>query len=312
MKLMTWLKESRQISPCPKKDTSLPRKLERLVSHETFTIYFQGEGEQIINQQEAKGKDLDEVFQSHKEEKRITHSSAKNNEDVVEELEPEDIKHDDEVFMSPPPSDEAIQNPIFHAQEEEDEVIHFHFQDFDNTLFYDSKSEGEMESSGKVGPPCCIVEYVGASHEDETMMHVVSFDEVTQVLEAPAQEEINTVSYLPFQNFDDSLFYDLESEEVLDEPLDALNPSCYDKYSDIVDNIDEFIHVGRHEWDVIGSNKNPIYDTEGHFQKLSLQLSYEVTNFDSWHQGDDIITYTFQTPKDDLVLYSPDDFSVIP
>jgi hypothetical protein len=140
------------------------------------------------------------------------------------------------------------------------------------------------------------------------MMHVVSFDEVTQVLGALAQEEINTVSYLPFQNFDDSLFCDLESEEVLEEPLDALNPSCYDKDSDIVDNIDEFIHVERGKWDVIGSNEYPIYYIEGHFQKLPFQLSYEVTNFDNWQQGDDIITDTFQTSRDDLVLYSPDDF----
>jgi hypothetical protein len=173
-------------------------------------------------------------------------------------------------------------------------------------LFYDSKKEEEMESSGKVNPPCCTVEDVGASHDDKTMMNVVSFDEDTQTLEAPTQEEINTVSYRPFQNFDDSSLYDLESEEVLDDPLDALNPSCYDTHSDIVDNIDEFIHVGRCKWDVIGSNKDPIYDTEGHFQKLTLQLSYEVNNFDSWQQGDDIITDTFQ--KDDLILYSPDDF----
>jgi hypothetical protein len=92
--------------------------LERLVSHETLTTDFQEEREPIIDQQEAKGKDLDEVFQSHKEEQRITRSSAKNNEDMVEELEPEDIKHDDEVFMCPHPSDEAIQNPIFSTQEE--------------------------------------------------------------------------------------------------------------------------------------------------------------------------------------------------
>jgi hypothetical protein len=156
--------------------------LERLVSFETFTVDFQEEGEQIINQQEAKHKDFDEVFQSHKEEQRITHSSAENNEDVVEELEPEDIKHDDEVLMCPPPSDEAIQSPIFPAQEEEDEVSHFPFQDFDNTLFHDSKSEGEMESSGKVDPPCCTIEDVGASHEDETLMHIVSFDEVVEIM----------------------------------------------------------------------------------------------------------------------------------
>jgi hypothetical protein len=60
--------------------------------------------------------------------------------------------------------------------------------------------------------------------------------------------------------------------------LDALNPSCYDKGSDIVDNIDEFIHDGRHKWDVNGSNEHPIYDMEGHFQMFPLQLSYEVTN----------------------------------
>jgi hypothetical protein len=102
------------------------------------------------------------------------------------------------------------------------------------------------------------------------MMHVVSFDQVTQVLEAPAQEEINTVSYPPFQNFDDYLFYDMESEEVPEEPVDDLKPSCYGEYSDIVDNIDELIHVGMCKWDVIGSNKDPIYDIEGHFQKLPL------------------------------------------
>jgi hypothetical protein len=113
---------------------------------------------------------------------------------VVEELEPEDIENNDEVLMCPHPSDEATQNSIFPEQEEEDEVSHFHFQDFDNTLFYYLESEGEMESSGKVDSPCCAVEDLGAiedlgaSHEDETILHVISFDEVTQVLEAPTQE----------------------------------------------------------------------------------------------------------------------------
>jgi hypothetical protein len=99
----------------------------------------------------------------------------------------------------------------------------------------------------------------------------------------------------------------LGSEEEMDEPLNVLNPSCYDRDSDIVD-IDEFIHVGRHNWDVIGSNKDPIYDTEVHSQRFPLKLSYEVTNFDSWQLGNDIITNTFQTPKVDLVPYSPNDF----
>jgi hypothetical protein len=57
---------------------------------------------------------------------------------------------------------------------------------------------------------------------------------------------------------------------------------------------------------VIGSNEDPIYDMEGHFQVLPLQLSYEVTNDSGiWEQGNDIVT---DISKGDLVLFSPDDF----
>jgi hypothetical protein len=120
---------------------------------------------------------------------------------------------------------------------------------------------------------------------------------------------VNTISYYPFKDFDDALFYDLESEEVLEEPLDALNPSCYDKGSDMVNNIDEFIHVGRCKWDVIGSDEDHIYDMEGYLRMLPLQQSYDLpNNFDIWQQDDDIITKVFQAPKDDPVQYSPDDF----
>jgi hypothetical protein len=236
--------------------------LERLVSLETFTDNFQEEGEQIINRQEVEEKDPNEVFQSHEEEQGITHSSFEEDEDVVEEREPEDIKHDDEALMCSPPSDEAIQNPIFPAQEEEDEVSHFPFQVFDNTLFYDSENEEEMEPLDKLDPLYYKVEDVEAS---------LPFDEVIQILEAPAQEEVSTVSYFPFQIFNDSLSYDVESEEV----LDVLTPSCYDEDDDFVDNIDEFIHVGKRKWDVMGYDGDPIYDIEGHFQKLPLQLSHE-------------------------------------
>jgi hypothetical protein len=68
---------------------------------------------------------------SHGEEQEFTHASSKDNEDLVEEREPEDIKHDDEVLMSAPPSDEAILNPFPRAQEEEDEFSHFPFQVLD-------------------------------------------------------------------------------------------------------------------------------------------------------------------------------------
>jgi hypothetical protein len=168
----------------------------------------------------------------------------------------------------------------------------------DDTLFYDSKDEEERESLEELNPLYYEAEDVGASHEDKALMLTLPFDEAIQIFDALAQEEMSTVSCLHFQDF-----------EVLEEPLDALSPSCYDKSNDMVNNIDEFIHVGKRKWDVIGYDGDPIYNIEGHFQMLPLQLSYEVTNdSDIWQQGDDIITDTFQTPKDDLVLCSPDDF----
>jgi hypothetical protein len=57
------------------KDTSDTLSLEKLVSLGAFIIDFQEEEEQVFDQQYAKGKDLDEVFQ----EKRIV-------EETVEEL----------------------------------------------------------------------------------------------------------------------------------------------------------------------------------------------------------------------------------
>jgi hypothetical protein len=134
------------------------------------------------------------------------------------------------------------------------------------------------------------------------MIHV----EDTQALKGPAQEE--TVSYPSPQNFDDFLLYDLGKEEEIDEHMSVLNPPCYDTDTDIVD-IDEFIHVGRRKWDVIGFGMDPIYDTENHSQLLPLQLSRQIIfDFDQWQQGDDIFTDAPQTPKVDLVPCFPDDF----
>jgi hypothetical protein len=136
-------------------------------------------------------------------------------------------------------------------------------------------------------------------HEDEAITHA----ENTKAIEAPAQEE--TVSYPPPLVFDDALPYDEEEEE--NEFSDVSNPACYDTDSDIVDNIDEFIHVGRRGWDIVGYDLDPIYDTENHFQLLPLQLSQQIT-FDQWQQGDEVFTHTFQRTKDDPVPYFPDDF----
>jgi hypothetical protein len=38
----------------------------------------------------------------------------------------------------------------------------------------------------------------------------------------------------------------------------------------LVEDIDEFIHVERHKWDVVGSDEDPIYDMEGHLQMFTL------------------------------------------
>jgi hypothetical protein len=152
-----------------------------------------------------------------------------------------------------------------------------------------------MESLGKVDPPCCTIEDVEAS---------LSFDEVIQILEAPAQEEVSKVNHFPFQIFNDFLSYDVESEEV----LDILTPLCYNEDDNFVDNIDEFIHVRKRKWDAIGYDGDPIYDIEGCFQKLPLPLSHEFTNkIDIWQQGHDVIT-NFKTPTDDLMLCSPNNF----
>jgi hypothetical protein len=62
----------------------------------------------------------------------------------------------------------------------------------------------------------------------DDVLEPLPFDEVIQATDTPAQQEVNTISYFPFQDFDDALFYDLESEEVLEDPLDELIPSCYD------------------------------------------------------------------------------------
>jgi hypothetical protein len=101
---------------------------------------------------------------------------------------------------------------------------------------------------------------------------------------------VSKVSYFPLQNFNYSLSYDVESEDV----LGFLNPSCYDENDGFVDNINEFIHVEKCKWDVIRYDGDPIYETEGHFQKLHLP---EVDK-----------DFSIQTPKDDLILCSPNNF----
>jgi hypothetical protein len=147
-------------------------------------------------------------------------------------------------------------------------------------VFFNSKDEEEIEASDEVEVPCCAIKNEEAVHEDEAMIHA----ENIKLLKVPAQEA--TVSYPPILNFDDILPCD-EKEE--DEFLSLTNPACYDTDSDIVDNIDEFIHVGRRRWDVVGYDLDPIYDTESYLQLFPLQLSQQIPP-EQWQQGDEVFT----------------------
>jgi hypothetical protein len=239
---------------------------------------------------DVKEEIYEEPCQPLEEEQDFSHDSTECSEDITR-----DVNYEDEAPVTAPQSDEALQDPIPPAQDEGNEVSHFPFQFFDDTLFYDSESEEEMEPLDKLDPLYLKTEDVEAN---------LPLDEVIQILEAPAQEGLSKVSYFPFQIFNDSLSYDAESREV----LDVLNPPCYDTDTDIVD-IDEFIHVGRRKWDVVGFDIDPIYDIENHSQLLPSQLSQQITfDFEQWQQGDDIFTDAPQTPKDDLAPFPPDIF----
>jgi hypothetical protein len=239
----------------------------KLVSLETFVEDPQERKEQVFNQQ---------------------------NEDVIKEQEP---KQDDEVSTCAPPVDEVIQEPVSPVQQNEDEVSHFPLQDANDTVY--SEDEEEKEALNEVDGPCCAIKDKEAVHEDETMTHA----ENTRVLEVPAQEE--TVSYPPTLVFDNALLCDEKEEE--DRFSNVSKPACYDTDSDTVDNIDEFIHVGRRRWDIVGYDLDPIYDTESHLQLFPLQLSQQITS-EQWQQGDEVFTCTFQKTKDDLVPLSSDCF----
>jgi hypothetical protein len=232
----------------------------KLVSHENFE-YTQEKEEQIIDQQ---------------------------NEDIDEEKEPE---KDDEVSTCAPPADEALQDPVTPAQDEENEVSYL--DSFDDALCYDSEKEEGMEP---LDEPDSL--YLKTKDVEEDLPS----DDYIQILEALAQEGLSEVHCSPFQVLYGYLPYDTKSEKV----LDVLTPPCYDTDTDIAD-FDEFIHVGRRRWDTIGYDRDPIYDTKDHLQMLPLQLPQQIY-FDQWQQGDEVFTCSFQNTKDDLVPCFSDDF----
>jgi hypothetical protein len=63
-----------------------------------------------------------------------------------------EVNYEDEELVSAPPSDEALQDPTSPAQDVENEVSHFPFQCFDDTLFYDLEGEEVKEPLEEIGP----------------------------------------------------------------------------------------------------------------------------------------------------------------
>jgi hypothetical protein len=78
--------------------------------------------------EEPKEEIYEEGYQPLREEQELSHDSTEDNKDLIEEREPEEVSHEDEVMVFAPPFDEVIQASIPPAQEEENVVSHFPFQ----------------------------------------------------------------------------------------------------------------------------------------------------------------------------------------
>jgi hypothetical protein len=61
--------------------------------------------------------------------------------------------------------------------------------------------------------------------EEEVFISTLPFDEDIQAFVPPAHQEENMISDNPFEDLDDALFWDFGSEELLEEPLDAIDLS---------------------------------------------------------------------------------------
>jgi hypothetical protein len=80
-----------------------------------------------------KGDVYEENCQPLEEEQDFSHDSIEYSEDLTRE-----VNYEDEALVTAPSFDEALQDPISPAQDEENEVSHFPFHFFDDTLLYDS------------------------------------------------------------------------------------------------------------------------------------------------------------------------------
>jgi hypothetical protein len=115
------------------------------LDHKGFTTKIVEYLRKAYHDQYQESSDIrDKVYEDHyqplEEEQDLSRNPIECNKDITR-----DVNYEDEAPVTPPQSDEALQDPIPPAQDEENEVSHFPFQFFDDTLFYDSESEEEME-----------------------------------------------------------------------------------------------------------------------------------------------------------------------
>jgi hypothetical protein len=89
---------------------------------------------------DIEGGIYEEIFQPLEEEQDFSHDLIECSKYLTKE-----VNYEDEALVSSPSSDEALQDPISPTQDEENNVSHFPFQFFDDTLFYDSGGEEVKE-----------------------------------------------------------------------------------------------------------------------------------------------------------------------
>jgi hypothetical protein len=173
------------------------------LDHKGFTTEIVEDPRKAYHDQYQESSDMrDEVYEDHYQplEEELSHNPIECSKDITR-----DVNYEDEAPVTAPQSDEALQDPVPPAQDEENEVSHFPFQFFDDTLFYDSESEEEMEPLDKLDPLCFKIEDVEAD---------LPLDEAIQILEALAQEGLSEVNYSPFQVFSSSLPYDTKYRSI--------------------------------------------------------------------------------------------------
>jgi hypothetical protein len=76
-------------------------------------------------------------------------------------------------------------------------------------LFYDSEGEEVKEPLEELGSSFFDEDknMIKETSLGDDVLDAIPFDEVIQAFDAPAQQEANMVSYFPFQDFDDALFF---------------------------------------------------------------------------------------------------------